>query len=68
MQLYVRGTHVVEKNGFLMRLKMALFGHAKLCDHDELEYYAFRCPVHGVTTAYARGHDPYLDCSYCRTG
>lgn len=68
MQLYVRGPHVVRKNGLLVRLKVALFGYAKLCDVDELEYYAFRCPVHGMTTGYARGHNRYLECSFCRSG
>jgi hypothetical protein len=66
MQLYVRERQVVQKNGFMLRLKMALFGHAKLCEVDSLEFYAFRCPVHGVTTDYAKGHGRYLDCSYCR--
>ena len=66
MQLYVRERQVVHKNGVIIRLKMALFGHAKLCEMDNLEFYVFRCPVHGVTTDYARGYERYLDCSYCR--
>ena len=66
MQLYVRERQVIHKNGLLLRLKMALFGRAKICEMDSLEFYAFRCRVHGVTTDYARGHDRHLDCSYCR--
>ncbi|HKU48353.1 MAG TPA: hypothetical protein VJP79_00260 [Nitrososphaera sp.] len=66
MQLYVRERQVVQKNSFFLRLKIAIFGHAKLCDIGNLEFYAFRCPVHGVTTDYARGYGRYLDCSYCR--
>lgn len=66
MQLYVRERQVVHRNSFLLRLRIALFGYAKLCDVDNLEFYAFRCPVHGVTTDYARGHAQYLNCSYCR--
>lgn len=66
MQLYVRERQVIHRNSFLLRLRIALFGYAKLCDVDNLEFYAFRCPVHGVTTDYARGHAQYLNCSYCR--
>jgi hypothetical protein len=68
MQLYIRGVRVVERNSLMLRLKIALFGHQKLCEQGQLSYYAFRCPVHGVITDYARGHDPYLECSYCRSG
>ena len=66
MQLYVRERRIVQTNGLLLRLRIALFGYARLCKVDNLEFYAFRCPVHGVTTDYARGHGRYLDCSYCR--
>lgn len=66
LQLYVREKQMVHRNSLLLRLRMALFGCAKLCELDNLEFYVFRCPVHGIMTDYARGHGRYLDCSYCR--
>jgi hypothetical protein len=66
MQLYVTERKVVYRNSLVLRLKIALFGHAKLCDVGDLEFYAFRCPVHGLTTDHVRGHSRYLDCCYCR--
>jgi hypothetical protein len=66
MQLYVTERKVVYKNSFVLRLKIALFGYAKLCEVENVEFYAFRCPVHGLTTDHARGHNRYLDCCYCR--
>jgi hypothetical protein len=68
MQLYVRDRHVVKKNNLFLKLQVALFGHAKLCEYERLEFYAFRCPVHGLATDYARGYDRHLECSYCRNG
>lgn len=68
MQLYVRERQMVKRNSLLLRLKIAIFGHAKLCKVGDLEFFAFHCPVHGVTTDYARGHDRYVSCSYCSYG
>ena len=68
MQIYARSGQFVQKNGIALRLKMALFGHAKLGDVDDLEFYAFKCRVHGITSSYAQGHDRYLECPYCRHG
>jgi len=68
LQLYVRERQMVHKNSLLLRLRIALFGCAKLCEVDNLEFYVFCCPVHGIMTDYARGHGRYLDCSYCRNG
>ena len=66
MQLYLRERQVVCKNNLVLRLKLALFGQAKLCEVNQLEFYAFRCAVHGIATDYARGYNRYLDCPYCK--
>ncbi|MCI0557776.1 MAG: hypothetical protein MN733_04720 [Nitrososphaera sp.] len=66
MQLHVRESRVVSKNGPFLRLKIAIFGYAKLCDYDDLQFYAFRCPIHGLTTDHERGHERYLCCSLCQ--
>lgn len=68
MQLYVRDTHLVQRNGLLLSLKLALFGRSRLCEYEGLDYYTFRCPVHGLVIDHARGYGRYLDCCYCRDG
>ncbi len=68
MQLYVRDRHLLQRNGLILSLKLALFGQSRLCEYEGLEYYTFRCPTHGLVIDHARGHDRYLDCCYCRDG
>jgi len=32
---------------------------------DALPFYMFRCPIHGIVTAYAMGHRKLLVCPVC---
>lgn len=66
MQLYARNVHVVKKDSLFLRLRLAIFGRVKIGESGSLKFYAFKCPVHGLTMDYAHGYDSaYLDCKYC---
>jgi hypothetical protein len=66
MQLYISNNRIMHKNNFVLKIMIAIFGYAKLGRYDNLDCYAFRCPVHGVVADYAHGADEkYLCCQQC---
>lgn len=70
MQLYIKGKHMIDKNSLLLKIEVAIFGYAKVCKYDGLEFYAFRCHFHGLVVDHAHGHNDkkYLCCNYCYYG
>jgi hypothetical protein len=69
MQLYIRERRMINRNNLVLKAKICIFGYAKLGVHNDLEFYAFHCPVHGVVTDYAHGRAEkmYLCCHHCTT-
>ena len=54
------------------RLKIQLKGHVYVGDKkedgwkDELPYFAFKCPKHGIVYDYPHGYKQRLECPLCR--
>jgi hypothetical protein len=53
------------------RLKIQLQGHISV-GHEQrngwkepVEFYRFKCPVHGYVKNYVKGHDKRLECPEC---
>ena len=53
------------------RIKLGLFGKAllgyfeKSLGEEQVTYYAFKCPIHGIQMDYPHGHDNTLTCPEC---
>ena len=54
------------------RLRIQLRGHINrgVKEHPEtkakIEYFAFKCPIHGIVEDYPHGHARILECPKCR--
>ena len=54
------------------RLKFQLQGYVNsgLKEHPDtkskIEYFTFKCPIHGLVEDYRHGYSKYLECPMCR--
>ena len=55
----------------LERLKIQLQGHVSVGREqrvgwkEPVEFYMFKCPIHGYVKNYVKGHDKRLECPEC---
>jgi len=50
---------------FLVLLKLMFFSSAKLGTVQGLDYYIFKCKLHGKVVNYPQGYEKVLVCSEC---